>query len=126
MMNMNAPFNLYREASVTTASPAGLVVMLYEGVTRDLNQAEEAFSEERYLDMDQNLAKAQRIVEELIHALKPEVDEEFAKGLTDIYLFVLSRILKARTEKDPAHLLDVKGVWEELAEGWREAVKKAS
>ena len=44
-MNPYANPQAYRQASVLTATPAQLVVMLYDGVGRFLRQAEVAFGE---------------------------------------------------------------------------------
>ena len=120
-MNPYASPQAYRESSVMTASPAQLVVMLYDGAGRFLRQAEIAAEEDAWRHALDRLDKAEAIVDELLVTLDTSAGE-VAERLQGIYVFCKKLLIEARIERDvepirrTAKLLaDLRGAWAEIA-----------
>ena len=83
------PWKSYRQTATLTAPPGQIVLMLFDGALRSLNQALVGFT---YTDPGQanmtihnNLSRAQQIIRELNHALNMEQGGEFAVTLRRLY-----------------------------------------
>ncbi|MFQ3611820.1 MAG: flagellar export chaperone FliS, partial [Fimbriimonadales bacterium] len=61
--------NRYLETAVETASPVRLVVMLYDGAIRFLNEAKQAIQNRDFETQNLKFQRAQRILAELISSL---------------------------------------------------------
>jgi flagellar protein FliS len=85
-MNPYARPQAYREASVMTASPEQLVVMLYDGAGRFLRQAEGAMLGGTWMQASEKLSRAEAIIDELLATLDMEAGE-IAERLQAIYVF---------------------------------------
>jgi flagellar protein FliS len=121
-MNPYASPNAYRESAVMTASPAQLVVMLYDGAARFLKQAEIIAAEGAWGDAGERITRADMIIDELLVTLDTEKGGEIAAQLQAIYVFCKRLLIEARLEKDverirkTAQLLaDLRASWAELA-----------
>ena len=122
-MNPYARPQAYREASVMTASPEQLVVMLYDGAGRFLTQAEGAMRGGTWLQASEKLSRAEAIIDELLATLDMEAGE-IAERLQAIYVFCKRELIAARLEQDVdrianvARLLrDLRGAWAEIGTG---------
>ena len=120
-MNPYASPNAYRESAVMTASPAQLVVMLYDGAARFLKQAEVIASEGAWADASDRITRADMIIDELLVTLDTEQGGEVAVQLQSIYVFCKRLLIEARLEKDVERirktaelLFDLRGSWAEL------------
>jgi flagellar protein FliS len=110
----------YLSDSVTTASPARLLVMLYDRLVLDLVHAEDAL---RLGDRETGAAKldhAQDIIIELRATLNLEVWEG-AAGLAALYGFLLSQLIQANVKADADLTAVCRGLVEPLRDAWREA-----
>ncbi len=108
----------YREASILTAPPERLVVMLYDGARRFLHQAAVAMREERYTESAERQRRAELIVEELLSTLNLEAGGEIASNLQGLYVFFLRQLSDARVERDADKLDWVSAQLGELRESW--------
>jgi flagellar protein FliS len=107
----------YREASVLTATPAQLVVMLYDGVGRFLRQAEAAFGEGAWQHAHDRLGRAEAIINELLGTL--DMDQGLiSERLQAIYVFSKRQLVEARIEKQPDKIRTVIRLFGELREAW--------
>ncbi|MFC6288148.1 flagellar export chaperone FliS [Nocardioides sp. GCM10027113] len=110
----------YMDASVQTASPAKLLVMLYERLVLDVQRALEAQQAGDHLVAHAQLVHAQDIVIELRSTLKTDAWDG-GPALASLYDYLLSRLVSANVKRDAEltrHCLElVTG----LAETWREA-----
>src|SRR6185503_15918794 len=103
-MNPYARPQAYREASVMTASPEQLVVMLYDGAGRFLRQAEGAMNGGgTWLQASQKLSRAEAIIDELLATLDMDAGD-IAERLQAIYVFCKTRLIEARLERDPGRV----------------------
>lgn len=110
----------YKEAGVMTASPAQLVVMLYDGAGRFLRQAAAAMEEADVPRSNERLQRAEAIVQELLDTLDFEKGGEVATSLRDLYFFALRHLGEARIERDPAKVRQVIQMFGELRGSWAE------
>jgi flagellar protein FliS len=109
----------YREAAVLTASPAQLVVMLYDGVERFLRQAEVVMGEGVVAQANDRMQRAEAIIDELISTLDKSAGE-IAERLEAIYVFCKRLLMEARIERDPRKLEKARGLLRPLRESWSE------
>jgi flagellar protein FliS len=112
--------NRYLRDSVVTASPARLVVMLYDALVRDLTVAVEALQQQDRVTAHERLVKAQAIVTELHDSLDVSVWDG-AAGLAALYSFVLEQLVAANVAKDPAPVTAALDVVVPLRDAWAEA-----
>jgi len=114
---------IYRATQTQTATRAELVVMLYEGAIRFLQQAFGALQSEDFEVAHNALIKAQRIVEEL----QIRIDRErgpFSDGLNALYAFMLRELEAANAKKDRQKVLAAIGLLNELLTAWRQAARQ--
>jgi flagellar secretion chaperone FliS len=116
-MNPYARPQAYREASVMTASPEQLVVMLYDGAGRFLRQAEGSMVEGSWLQASEKLTRAEAIIDELLATLDMDAGE-IAERLQAIYVFCKTRLIEARIERDPVRVDQVARLMAELRGAW--------
>jgi flagellar secretion chaperone FliS len=109
----------YRESSVLTASPAQLVVMLYDGAGRFLLQAQAAADEGSWLHCADRIGKAEAIIDELLITLDLEAGQ-VAERLQAIYVFCKRELIAARLERDSEKILRVRNLLRELRDAWAE------
>jgi flagellar protein FliS len=118
-MNPYASPQAYRESSVLTASPAQLIVMLYDGANRFLRQAEVAAGEGAWTHASDRIAKAEAIVDELLITLDLEAGE-VAHRLQGIYVFCKRELIEARLHEDAQRISAVARLLGSLREAWAE------
>ena len=116
-MNPYARPNAYREASIMTASPEQLVVMLYDGAGRFLRQAEGSMIEGSWLQASEKLSRAEAIIDELLATLDMDAGD-IAERLQAIYVFCKTRLIEARLERDPGRVDQVARLLAELRDAW--------
>jgi flagellar protein FliS len=110
----------YLADSVNTASPARLLVMLYERLVLDLSQAEAALRASRREEGGEKLMHAQEIVLEL-RATLDEDAWEGAAGLAQLYGFVINELITANIKGDVARVISCRNLVEPLLDAWRQA-----
>jgi len=114
----------YLETAVQTATPAQLLLMLYDGAIRFCRAGAEAIKQRDYAAANTYLQKTQAIIRELLVTL----DRRYpvAEPLSQLYDYFLNRLLQANLKKDPAPAEEVLGYLVDLKNTWAEAAKLAS
>jgi flagellar protein FliS len=107
---------------VETASPIGLVVMLYDRAIVLLNKAKKEINEKQYEAKGHTLDKASDIILELLTTLDKDKGGEIASSLTNLYNFILREITDANSSLKTKHLDNASKILSELRESW-ESVK---
>lgn len=115
----------YLNDSIATASPARLLVMLYERLLLDLAQAESALAAGDREVAGQRLMHAQDIVVELRASLKMDVWDG-AAGLSQVYGFLLSELIAANVRSDLVKVTACRELVEPLLDAWRQAATAAT
>lgn len=123
--NLAAARSLYNRDSVLNASPAKLLVMLYDRLLLDLARAETAQLGEDWATASAQLMHAQEIVGELMGSLKPEVWDG-GPGLMAVYSYVYNAMVRANTGRDVEKTRECVRLLEPLRLAWHEAALKVS
>jgi flagellar protein FliS len=110
----------YLQDSVSTASPARLLVMLYERLVLDLSQAEAALGASDRDQAADKLMHAQEIVLELRATLDESVWDG-ANGLAQIYGWVVNELIQANVKGNATKVAECRALIEPLRDAWREA-----
>ncbi|MBP3966775.1 flagellar export chaperone FliS [Paenibacillus lignilyticus] len=118
---LQAQKNRYLDNSVQTASPAQLLIMLYDGAIRFSKAAILAIKEGKNEDAHRNLVKVQDIVAEFEITL--DRNSEVAEGLLKLYEYFKTRLREANLKKDVVPVEEVLGYLTELRETWIAAAK---
>jgi flagellar protein FliS len=108
---------------VLTASPEQLVLMLYDGAIRFLNQAAVAFETGNRSIAGTKIYRGSAILNELNLSL--DVSQgEVATRLRSLYLFMKRELSGAQVAQDPARIREVVALLSELREAWRQAMSE--
>jgi len=113
--------NKYLQTSIQTATPAQLLLMLYDGAIRFCRMGIAAIKEKKYDAANTNLCKVQDIIREL--AVTLDKSAPVAEGLLPLYDYFLERLIHANVTKTAEPAEEVLGYLLELKETWAAAAK---
>lgn len=116
-MNVTASHAAYRRGEVLAATPAQLVVLLYDGARRFLRQACIAMADGEVERAHTTLRYAERIIRHLDGTLDFE-QGAIPQRLHMIYQFCLSQLHAARISQDAGKLEEVSELLGELRDAW--------
>ena len=121
-MGFNKGYAAYANNKITTASPAELTLMLYEGAVKFCNKAIYAIENKDIENAHNNIMKIQRIIEEFQITLdhKYPVWEDF----NNVYEYLLLRLRDANFKKDKEILEEVLGHLRTMRDTWKEVMAK--
>ena len=109
----------YSNNKVLTASPAELVLMLYDGSIKFCNIAVVAIDAKDIPKAHTNIVKAQKIIDHLRITL--DMSYPVAQDFDNIYAYVAKRLVEANVSKDKeileevcTHLRSVRDTWKEV------------
>lgn len=119
-MSLPNPYNQYQRTAVETASGTRLVVMLYDGAIRFLNQAIPAIQAKDFEKKGLYIGKAQSIVTHLRNTLDHAAGGAVAKSLDTIYGRMHNSLTDANFQDDAAKVEAVTHALRELREAWVE------
>lgn len=115
---------VYQAQSVLTTNPGTLVLMLYDGIIRFIDQAIDADADtdevRRIHRMNTAIIRAQNILVELRANLDHRAGGDYARDLDRLYDYYLRRLMQANLRKDTAPLVEVSGLVGQLRSGWAE------
>src|SRR4051794_38738290 len=114
----------YLQDSVNTASPAKLLLMLYDRLVLDLIQGEEALRTGDREPAHERLTHAQEIILELRTSLDIEAWSG-APGLASLYGYLLIELIGANLARDADRVAACRGLIEPLRDAWRTAAAAA-
>ena len=113
----NTQYDKYKETQVKTANQGKLIVMLYDGAIKFLNQAKEAIETKEVEDSHNKITRAQDIIMELVLSLNMEAGP-VAKKLYNLYLYMNQKLMEANMYKKTEPIDEVLGLLIELKEVW--------
>jgi flagellar secretion chaperone FliS len=114
----------YRESAILTAPPEQLVIMLYDGAHRFLQQAVAAMREDRAAEAGERLGRATAIIDELQCTLDLSAGV-VAERLSGIYVFCRGHLAEGLCEREPAKLERVQALMRQLRDAWAQAAAVA-
>jgi flagellar protein FliS len=117
------PIGAYAEVQTTTADPASLVLLLFDGAAWFLHRSRKALDAGDTGGFAQSVSRAHAIIGELAGAVDAEVGGELAVKLIDLYRFLLVHLTQGLVAKSPEHLERVLGILQTLREGFEAAVE---
>lgn len=123
---MNPYLNQYKKAQVQTASPEQILIMLYDGAIRFLNQAKVHMQNSDIEQSHTNIIKAQRILTEFMSSLDMDLGGEMAENLFNLYEYLHHRLVQANIKKDTEAIDEVLEHLRGLKATWEEAIKIAA
>ncbi len=121
-MAMANPYQQYKVNSINSASPGELTLMLYNGAIKFIKLAIVAVEEKTYEKVNENLIRAQDIINHLSATL--DMNYEIAKNFSMLYDFMYSHLVKANMKKDRQAMQEVVELIEGLRDAWAEMLKQ--
>ncbi|MBI5690482.1 MAG: flagellar export chaperone FliS [Verrucomicrobia bacterium] len=120
----------YRTNAILTASPGQLVLMLYDGALKAIALAREAFAQpeddyNRIRQINEQLQKAQSIINELQSGLNLEAGGEVAQTLHRLYDYHNNRLFEANIRKNVAPVIEVERLLRELRDAWAQMLSQS-
>ena len=112
----------YRDHAVTTASPARLVVLVFERLVLDMDRALVAM--EAGLNPSAHLIHAQELMVALLDALDTSAWEQGPR-LAGVYAYVHRTLVSANVDKDPSLVRECLALITPLKEAWTQAAASA-
>ena len=116
------PLNAYKETTIKTASPAKLIIMLYDEALRQIDNAMELLDGgDKRLDRVNNaIIRAQDMVTELTVSLDFEKGGEIANNLNNLYFYFNQQLMESNIRKSSEPLKPVRTMMAELREAWQQ------
>ncbi len=90
-----------------TAGPAELRLMLFDGALKFVEQGRRGLIDKDYEAAFTGISRAQQIIAELVSSLDPKHAPDLCERLTGLYTFMITRLMVASHERDPAIVEEV-------------------
>ncbi|MGG4439875.1 flagellar export chaperone FliS [Brevibacillus fortis] len=110
----------YQSNQVTTATPADLTLMLYNGALKFIKQAKLALENKDVTKAHEASIKIQNILYELMSTLNNDYD--ISKEFSRLYEYMLQRTIEANMRKDLEILIEVEDLFIQFRDTWKEAM----
>lgn len=120
-MSVMPPNNKYLETAIQTATPAQLLLMLYDGAIRFCRQSIVEIKAGHLEGANTFLQKTQNIIDEFVITLDRK--SPIADNLLSLYEYFKFRLTEANMKKSPEPAEEVLGYLVELKENWMQAAK---
>jgi len=115
----------YMRTQVLTASKEQLMLMLYDGLLRFLEQAKVKIDEKNIEGSYDLLIRSKRILTELICGLDFNVDQLLCQRLESLYNYCYRRLIVANIKKDKKAIDEVVTLLGPLRDTWAQAIEKS-
>ncbi len=122
------PWQSYRQVATQTASPGTLVLMLFDGAIGFLEKGLRGFDQEDPLEfnlaVNNNILRAQAIINELSLSLNMRDGGDIAIHLRRLYGYMDRRLQESNVQKDKEGLVDVLARVRILRDTWAEMLQQ--
>jgi flagellar protein FliS len=115
----------YETVQATTADPARLTLLLFDGAARFLRQAKEGLDRGEAGAFAYPLSRAHAIIAELAGSLDYDTGGELALNLGRLYDFMLRHLTEGLVAKSGSHVSRVLGLLQEIRAGFEQAIQAA-
>jgi flagellar protein FliS len=130
MFSQTKAWQSYRQVATQTASPGQLVLLLYNGIIRFLEQARAGFSlddpKEFNEAINNNVQRAQAILDELNQALNMAEGGEFAQRMRGLYDYFDRCLQESNVAKTEPGILEVLKHITILRDAWAEMLQRGA
>ena len=122
-MLANQGYAAYANNKITTASPAELTLMLYDGAIKFCNIAIVGIEQKDIQKAHTNIVKVERIIEEF----QATLDHKYpvAKDFDEVYKYLMMRLKEANVKKDKEILEEVLKHLRTMRDTWKEVMRLA-
>ena len=122
-MLANQGYAAYANNKITTASPAELTLMLYDGAIKFCNIAIVGIEQKDIQKAHTNIVKVERIIEEF----QATLDHKYpvAKDFDEVYNYLMMRLREANVKKDKEILEEVLKHLRTMRDTWKEVMRLA-
>lgn len=120
---MNNAAQAYQTNSVTTATPAELTLMLYNGAIKFAKQSKTAMLQKQMDKAHEYNIRVQDIINEFIITLNRDIP--ISEQFLVMYEYLLNRLITANIQKDPEILGEVEDFLVQFRDTWKEAMALA-
>jgi len=128
-MNDN-PLRSYAKIATQTATPGLLILQLFDGAVRFLERALVGFLAQDPLEFNQtinnNIIRAQQIINHLNDSLDLDRGGELAATLRRLYPYLHRRLNQSNVTKTPEGIRETIGHLTELREAWHEMLRQSN
>ena len=114
-------FGVYQSVEATTADPARLVVLLFDGAITFLRQAAEGLDRGEIHIFASRVARAQAIIGELSDSLNHEAGGDLGASLARLYAFMRSHLTRGLIARNAEPAREVIELLHELRGGFEGA-----
>lgn len=118
-MYNNIGLQRYKETNINSLTKEKMIVLLYEKIVSDLEEAREAIAARDTVLMNQRVNHSQRIICELNGALDHEIGGEISRNLESLYDYMFHEHLQLVIDKDAEHIDNCLKVLRPLLDSWR-------
>jgi len=122
------PWDSYRKVATQTASPAHLVLMLYDGAIGFLERALAGFDSRDPVQLNQavnnNILRAQAIIHEMNANLNMEAGGEISVNFRRLYNYLHSRLREANLQKRKEPVQETLMRLRVLRDSWAEMLRR--
>ena len=120
-MAVNNPYAAYQNSKIMTASPAELILMLYDGAIKFTNIAVAAIEKNDIEKAHNNIIKTERIINEF----RSSLDKKYpvSKDFDVVYVYLIRRLHEANIKKDAEILEEVLKHLRTMRDTWKEVMK---
>lgn len=115
---MYNPYESHLTEKIMSASPLELTMMLYEAAQGSIKKARKCLYEKDIMGRSEAVCKAMAIVAELDSAVDETRGGELAKGLRELYAYVLNELQRGHILQEEKPFADAQSVLETLKEAW--------
>jgi flagellar secretion chaperone FliS len=116
----------YQQTLVQSRSPLELVVMLYDGALRFLEQAAEAMDRRDMPAKAEALSRSFAILAELQNTLNVRDGGELARQLDALYVHMHERLIDANVQRSSAPIREVINLLRPLRDAWSQVATPAA
>ncbi len=115
------------DIGIMDADPHRIIQLLLEGVLFRLSKAKQVMSEKKYAQKAKYIGKSMDIINGLRASLNIEAGGKLSKDLSDLYEYMVRRLLEASKKNDTAiideviHLItNIKSAWDQVPQDVRD------
>src|SRR5690554_4778378 len=121
-MNVQSAYQQYKTVQVKTANGGRLIIILYEGAIKFLRLAKKHIREGNLEGANNNLIKAQNIINELSASLDEDKGGDISRNLSSLYQFMNRKLVQANINKEIESVEMVEELLLEILETWKQVL----
>lgn len=126
LMTPQSTASEYQQVQFATADRGTLLLLVFDGASRFLAEAESALHDGDTQRFATRLGRAQAVIAELLHTLDHRAGGEIAVNLERLYRFMLEHLVEANMQKSAAHVALVRRLLATIADAYREIIAQGA